>query len=53
MMRMFFKVHEKNDDPKAKEMLDAMKRGFDGTDRACLGPVLRHIEGLEANEGSA
>ncbi|NHM13560.1 hypothetical protein [Xiamenia xianingshaonis] len=47
-MRLFFRMLGKNaeHDPKAREMLDIMREGFDGTSRECLKPVLEHIEGF-------
>lgn len=50
-MRMFYKMHEKNDDPKAHKMLETMRKGFDGTRREHLKPMLDYIEGLK-KEGS-
>ena len=41
-MKLFFKMQEKAaaTDPRAAEMLAGMRGGFDGTDRAALGPLL-------------
>ena len=40
-MKLFFKMQEKNAaaDPRAAEMLEGMRGGFDGTDRAAIAPV--------------
>ncbi|MGN0077826.1 MAG: flavodoxin domain-containing protein [Coriobacteriales bacterium] len=47
-MRMFFRMNGKKaeDDPDLAEMLEEMERGFDGTKRAYLEPVLACIRQL-------
>lgn len=48
-MRLFFKVNTRAaaNNPKAAEMLRVMGKGFDGTRRAYLEPVLNYIRRLE------
>ncbi|WP_165056619.1 MULTISPECIES: flavodoxin domain-containing protein [unclassified Adlercreutzia] len=54
-MRLFFRMLGKSaqGDQKAGEMLDIMRKGFDGTSREYLRPVLEHIADLESAEGAA
>lgn len=44
-MRMFFHMNGRKtaDDPSLAEMLQTMEKGFDGTNREYLSPVLAHI----------
>ncbi len=53
VMRMFFKMHEKNArDPKTDEMLKVMREGFDDTKREYLRPVLAHLEGISEKKAA-
>ena len=49
-MKLFFKMQEKNAaaDPRAAEMLEGMRGGFDGTDRAAIAPVAARVRALDA-----
>ncbi len=46
-MRAFFRMREREarTDPRVAFALDAMRRGFDGTDRTYLAPVIAYLEG--------
>lgn len=54
-MKLFFKMQEKNAaaDPRAAEMLEGMRGGFDGTDRAAIAPVAARVRALDAAAVSA
>ena len=45
-MRMFYKMHGKSEDPKEREMLAIMRKGFDGTRREYLAPLLEYVRTL-------
>ena len=49
-MKLFFKMQEKNAaaDPRTAEMLEGMRGGFDGTDRAAIAPVAARVRALDA-----
>ena len=49
-MKLFFKMQEKNADadPRAAEMLEGMRGGFDGTERASAAPVVACARAQEA-----
>ena len=53
-MKLFFKMQEKNAaaDPRAAEMLEGMRGGFDGTDRAAIAPVAARVRALDAEDGT-
>ena len=53
-MKMFFKMQEKQaaTDPRAAEMLEGMRGGFDGTDRAAIAPVVARVRELAAAKGA-
>ena len=45
-MRMFCKMHDKSEDPKERETLAIMRKGFDGTRREYLAPLLEYVRTL-------
>ena len=47
-MRMFYKMNEKDADPKTREMLATMRAGFDGTRREYLAPVIEQVQRMGA-----
>ena len=47
-MRMFYKMNEKDADPKTHEMLATMRAGFDGTRREYLAPVIEQVQRMGA-----
>ena len=55
MMKMFFKMQAKaaESDPRAAEMLEGMRGGFDGTDRAAIEPLVARVRAFGAGQGSA
>ncbi|MBX9034015.1 flavodoxin domain-containing protein [Gordonibacter massiliensis (ex Traore et al. 2017)] len=53
-MKLFFKMQEKQaaTDPRAAEMLEGMRGGFDATDRAAVAPVVACARELAGGEGT-
>lgn len=53
-MKMFFKMQAKaaESDPRAAEMLEGMRGGFDGTDQAAIAPVVACARELESRARS-
>ncbi|RDB61246.1 hypothetical protein C1878_12225 [Gordonibacter sp. 28C] len=53
-MKLFFKMQEKQaaTDPRAAEMLEGMRGGFDATDRAAVAPVIERVRELAGEDGA-
>ena len=50
-MRLFFKINERQakTDPEARAMVEGMRAGFDGTDRAALKPIEEWLQTLDTD----